>query len=154
MTTSLEKRFWSKVKKQPGCWEWLAAKHDYGYGVIGAGGRGTGILRAHRVSWVLHYGPIPEGMIVLHKCDNPECTNPDHLTLGTHADNVADKISKGRGSSARNGNHGFTKLTLEQVNQIPVLKNQGYSERQIANLFGVRRQTINDIVNQKTWKED
>lgn len=90
----LADRFWEKVRKTDGCWEWLAYTCKFGYGRIG-GVRGQ-VLDAHRVSWELHNGPIPEGICVLHHCDNPPCTNPDHLFLGTLSDNLADMYAKGR----------------------------------------------------------
>ena len=84
---SLEERFWSKVKVQDGCWAWTGAKTQ-GYGVVTLGPRGAGSIRAHRLSYILHKGEIPSGMLVLHQCDNPECTNPDHLMIGDYAENM------------------------------------------------------------------
>ena len=79
----------------PGCWGWIGATSS-GYGRLGRGGRGEGLVYAHRLSWELRNGPIPEGMCVLHRCDNPPCSNPDHLFLGTKADNNRDMSVKGR----------------------------------------------------------
>jgi hypothetical protein len=94
---TLEDRFWPNVQKTSGCWNWIGAEQSKGrgYGTIGKDGK---TLRAHRVSWEMHNGPIPEGLIVCHKCDNPKCVRPEHLFLGTHSDNVADKVAKGRQS--------------------------------------------------------
>src|SRR5690349_13477746 len=85
-------RFWRYVAVTEGCWKWVGGKHEFGYGKIFMSRRGPGrnnqvFLDAHRASWIIHFGPVPEGMCVLHKCDNPECTRPDHLELGTTADN-------------------------------------------------------------------
>lgn len=92
---TLRERFWDKVQTGPGCWAWLAHKNNKGYGMIQPGGKGNKVL-AHRVAWVLLRGPIPEGKNVLHRCDNPQCTNPEHLFLGSHRDNMLDKHAKGR----------------------------------------------------------
>lgn len=92
----LEERFWSKVAvtaNPNNCWEWTAAKTDKGYGRITVEDRQ---LRAHRVSWYLTHNEWPE-LLVLHKCDNSSCVNPNHLFLGSDADNMQDMISKGRG---------------------------------------------------------
>ncbi len=93
--TAIEIRFWDKVVKSDECWEWQGAHDPRGYGFIGAPGGGKNLL-AHRVSWELHNGAIPQGRYVLHRCDNPRCVRPDHLFLGTHADNMADRQAKGR----------------------------------------------------------
>lgn len=92
----LEERFWAKVVIKDGCWAWSGAKVNGGYGVLTIGGRGAGHIRAHRLSFIMHKGEIPAGALVLHKCDNPECTNPDHLELGSHADNSRHISERGR----------------------------------------------------------
>lgn len=90
-------RFWSKVKKGDGCWEWTAAVDRGGYGNFGIDGRTMG---AHRVAWTLaNNREIPEGLCVCHSCDNRACCNPAHLWLGTQLDNVRDMVEKGRGST-------------------------------------------------------
>lgn len=92
----LADRFWPKVQKGEGCWEWIGSRNAAGYGKMTVGGRGAGHVRAHRVSWELANGPVPEGLWVLHTCDNPPCVRPDHLWLGTRLDNMRDCASKGR----------------------------------------------------------
>jgi hypothetical protein len=89
---TVEERFWAKVRKGDGCWEWNAAKR-LGYGKFAYEGK---VIDAHRLSWLLHFGPIPEGMLICHRCDNPPCVRPDHLFLGTRADNTHDMDAKGR----------------------------------------------------------
>lgn len=100
ITKILTERFWLKVTTNPiwngsDCWIWRGACFQKGYGQFWTG-KTKKKIKAHRYSWVLHNGQIPNGFYVLHKCDNMVCVKPSHLFLGTHADNVADKISKGR----------------------------------------------------------
>ena len=94
----LEDRFWSKVLKTESCWLWKGATQGTGYGRIARGKRNEFPKPelAHRMSWELHNGPIPKGLIVLHRCDNPPCVKPSHLFVGTPKDNSDDKCSKGR----------------------------------------------------------
>lgn len=93
MIAAMADRFWSKVQKTDGCWEWQGGHFTHGYGRAWDGERQ---VLAHRLAFVLASGAIPDGMHVLHKCDVPLCVNPEHLFLGTHADNMADCGEKGR----------------------------------------------------------
>lgn len=104
---TVEERFWPKVRERAPnkCWLWQAAKMPAGYGVFSVRGVKQ---RAHRVAYELCVRPIPAGMFVLHRCDTPACVNPLHLFLGTHTDNMRDKIAKGR---AFNGRKARTQLT-------------------------------------------
>jgi hypothetical protein len=102
--TPVEDRFWSKVNKDgpihpllgTACWVWTRARTGFGYGKIGRGLRERRTIDAHRLSWEIHHGPVPPGLHVLHKCDNPPCVRPEHLFTGTRSDNMSDAESKGR----------------------------------------------------------
>jgi hypothetical protein len=156
MHGSLEQRFWPKVSRTGSCWLWTANRTrgrdgSKRYGLIGAGRRGEGTLYAHRVSWEIHNGPVPEGLKVLHTCDNPQCVRPDHLFLGTQADNIADMLAKGRRS--RSGPHPGTgaksKLTDEQLRQLRI-DGTTHTMRQLAEKYGVSSGTVSNILNYVT----
>jgi hypothetical protein len=142
-----EERFWEKVKKSvDGCWTWTAGtSKNFGYGWFRSG---TGEpVHAHRFSWEIHYGPIPENQCVLHSCDNPLCVRPDHLFLGNRTKNAADRDGKGRGRNARGEDHGKAKLTEDDVRAI----RKEYSEgscgyRKLSKQYGVSRQSIQAII--------
>jgi len=152
MRGTLAERFWAKVdKKGPDeCWEWQAAKRD-GYGVIGGEYYGP-ILRAHRVSWDLANGSIPDGLCVLHHCDNPGCVNPRHLFLGTKADNIHDMMSKGRAVYVRGeANGGGGKLTESDVYEIRSFLHADYTQKSIAKIYMVSQTMISHINTGKEW---
>lgn len=94
---TLAERFWEKVDKLGECWVWTAHRNALGYGVFGANRRS---VLAHRMAWTLERGPIPNGLIACHHCDNPACVRPDHIFLGTHRDNAVDMTRKGRHHAA------------------------------------------------------
>lgn len=99
---SIARRFITKVKKTEGCWIWLGSKNRKGYGQISTTRAGQPIT-THRASYQLFIGNIPKGVMVLHKCDNPACVNPAHLSLGTAAENTKDMIERERGWWQKNG---------------------------------------------------
>lgn len=143
-------RFDSKWTPEPfsGCWLWTSTVRGRGYGQFWMNGT---MRTAHRTAWELYRGEIPEGMLLLHRCDTKECVNPDHLFLGTQADNMADMIAKGRGNSPRfiGESHGSAKLTESQVLQI---RSSGGLLREVAVQFNISVQTVSDIRNGKKWK--
>ena len=153
MMGTLAERFWGKVAflgaGPDDCWEWRAAKDSYGYGEISKGAHGSGILRAHRVSWELTNGPIPKGMCILHHCDNPACVNPAHLFLGTIEDNNHDMASKGR--STRGEKSSNARLTEQDVYEIRRMLNRGILQRVVAKKYGVSQRAISDIKTGETW---
>lgn len=131
------------------CIEWTGARNVKGYGARQWRGH---VRRAHRVAWEEANGPIPDGMMVLHRCDNPPCVNVAHLFLGTAADNTADMIAKGRRASVAGEKNAKAKLTLDQVRSIREAHAAGVSNATQARTYGVTRSTIRHIVIGLTWK--
>lgn len=159
-----EYRFWHRVDLSGGsesCWPWTGYRSGSGYGALKRGGR---MVSAHRLMWQLQHGDIPPDMWVLHRCDNPPCVNPAHLFLGTHADNMADMASKGRGGGGtpthknrarhpvrRGERNPRAKLTAVQVAEIRELRMTGLSLRHLAANYGVHNRTIERIVKGDRW---
>lgn len=144
----LEER--SYPEPNSGCVLWTGATMGMGYGAVRTpdGKRG-----AHQVAWQLAKGPIPDGMCVLHKCDVPECINPDHLFLGTKAENNRDRMVKGRNNSCRAEKHGRAKLTWEAVREIRGQLKSGASGKGLAKKYNVDPSVVYDIGHGKIWKE-
>ena len=143
-------RFWAKVEKSDGCWLWAGALTK-GYGQVSIDKRNT---YAHRLSWEIHYGPIPKGLFVCHKCDTPRCVRPDHLFVGTCADNIADMWAKGRakhGALIGSANKA-ARLKESDIPKIKKLSRDGLGVREIAPLFGVSKSTIHNVVSEKWWR--
>jgi len=145
------KRFWKYVTSGPfdECWIWQGGVNTSGYGIMRAGGRSEG---AHRVSWEIHFGPIPDGLQCLHRCDVRNCVNPYHLFLGTHQDNMDDMVSKGRDRQLIGESHHSAKLTASQVIEIRALAAQGAPQPEIAKRFGITQSNVSQIVLYKSWK--
>lgn len=152
--TTLE-RFLKFVNKTETCWLWTASRDPYGYGSFHIG-NGKHTCKAHRAAWILHRGEIPDRMCVCHQCDNPACVNPDHLFLGTHAENIKDMVRKGRvkkWSSNRGERHGMSKLKDEQVIAIRKEYSQGnISTEKLGRKYSVNGGTIAMIVSRRSWK--
>lgn len=145
---SLQERFDAKYTPEPnsGCWLWAACVDKDGYGIIAFGTRGKKKEAAHRVSWEMQNGTIPHGLQVLHRCDNPSCVNPDHLHVGTGAENHADKARRDRSPfGERQGGH---KLTEQQV--IAVLHDER-PQTTIASDYGVSQSAISLIKRGQNW---
>ena len=142
---SVVERFWSKVVKSDGCWEFTGTP-KFRQPAISVG---RVPVLTHRLSWQLHFGDIPKGMCVCHHCDNPRCVRPDHLFLGTQADNMADKTRKGRqtkGEAVYNAH-----LTEQRVRLIRELA-ETIPTHLIAQELGLNYQTTYDVVKFKTWR--
>lgn len=145
-----EERFWRFVdkRKKNGCWEWTGGRSRDGYGLFSVSSRC--FVSAHRFSWALAYGPIPEGMCVLHKCDNRRCVNPSHLFLGTRADNSRDMAVKGRSTSGSRNES--AKLSETDIPVIRSLGKRGWTLRRISERFGVSRTAIWMVLHGLTWR--
>lgn len=177
-TVDIATRLWAKVDKNGPlirddigpCWVWTATKCTSGYGQIKRGGKHGECVPAHRVVWELTYGPIPDGMYVLHKCDNRTCVRPSHLFLGTHLDNMRDMMTKGRGVTAetrgrwvrnawvaypdrmrRGSRSASAKLTDDDVQEIIERRASGEQGIALARIYGVSPSTISRVVCGHHW---
>ena len=152
---TLKERLISHVVKNEvsGCWEWQGSKRS-GYGRMIVGSRKDGTRRsesAHRISYIVHRGEIPDGMEVCHRCDNRCCVNPDHLFIGTHQENMEDRESKGRNKPQSGEKNGRAKLSEADVLRIREKRESGVSFQKLANEYGVHKKTIMDAVSGKNW---
>jgi hypothetical protein len=146
---TLPERFWKRVDKRSDneCWDWKGGTNPrFGYGALGVGHR---TVTAHRVSWRLHFGRIPKGMHVLHKCDRPCCVAPHHLFLGTHAENMRDKEAKGRANQPIGERNSSTKLIPEEVLAI---RSSPDSHKTIAKRFNISPANVCLIKTRRIWK--
>jgi len=135
MAKSLSDRFFNFAVQGSDCWKWTGAKHVFGYGMIrDESGKK---ITASRASWLIHFGEPPAGMYVCHKCDNPECSNPAHLFLGTAKDNSQDMFEKGRGTAA---------LNLRERDAARTLHSMGVSIHKLAHAFGTDRNAIKSAI--------
>ncbi len=175
----VEDRFWEKVDKScpNGCWEWTAKK-KFGYGRFFVNGK---FRQAHRVSYEMIVGPIPDGLCACHKCDNPSCVRPEHIFLGTHAENMRDAVIKGRIPSGdrhilrrhperaargdrsgarmhperlpRGEDNGYSRVTSSQVIAIrAAYASGGVTQRELGERYGITQSNVSAILMRKTWR--
>ena len=146
----LKKLFIGRViMKEVGCWDFKGSRSD-GYCNIKCNNK---TYKAHRVSWMIHVGPIPKGMLVCHKCDLRHCCRPDHLFLGTNADNAKDRDRKGNFVVLRGEKNGMSVLTLDQVKEIKYLIGKGIPASKICKYLKIDNyNAVFDIKRGKTWK--
>lgn len=162
---SIAERLWEKVDRNgptmPGmespCWVFTGTKSDDGYGSISSGGHSGKMLRAHRVAWELENGPIPEGVELCHRCDNPPCCRPSHHFLGTHSENMLDASGKGRlptaprrASKNRGERNGRARLTAQQA---AAIRNDPRNALEAAAAFGISRHTVHAIRQGRIWRD-
>lgn len=169
LVQTVVERFWPKVDRNgpvmPGmatpCWIWTGSSDDRGYGQIRESHKRGHLLKAHRVAYEITNGSIPDGMMVLHRCDNPPCVRADdHLFLGTAADNSRDAARKGRlvfqvhpERCPRGENSSSAKLTTQQVLEIRRLRTDGWTQTKLAEHFGVSQAAIWFLLAGRTWSD-
>ncbi len=149
---TIEERFWEKVDKRGSdeCWLWTASSSQ-GYGRLWNGKRPEG---AHRISFRIHGGEIPDGQHVLHRCDNPPCVNPAHLFVGTSADNMADKVAKGRLRVGSTSGESHPRALLSQLDVLSIREKAHLGSAtwaQMAASLGVSVAAICDVVTRRSW---
>jgi hypothetical protein len=149
---TIKERLFSKVKKHPnGCWVWSGATAA-GYGKIGRK-RPMSPISVHRMSYMIHFGKIKDGLFVLHKCDNKLCVNPDHLFLGTQKDNIRDMRNKNRGTKGEN--HPNSILTMKICRNIRKEYATGKTSLSIlGRKYNICFQHVHDIVKNRIWREE
>lgn len=147
----LPQNFWNKVivGKNNECWNWIGSLVG-GYGHFRCGRK---VKKAHRLSYEEHIGPIPDGFLVMHMCDNPACINPSHLKLGTVFDNNCDRDNKGRHIALKGEDHGMAKNNVAGIKRIRALQRKHATEiNKLAAELDISAVTIRDVMNGKTWR--
>ena len=145
-------RLWRRVTRtiREECWPWNGKVNRGGYGRLGLGGRCGRPILAHRLAWELTHGSVPDGLFVLHTCDNPRCCNPAHLWLGTRGDNNRDREAKGRGRRALGERNGKAKLSRTQV--LEIRRRDKEDRGGLAAEYGVNRSTISHVIARRFWR--
>lgn len=150
VTEKMSRRFNKKmIVSDSGCWDWIGAVDAKGYGRFFIAGE---TRRAHRASYIMHRGIIPSGQIVMHRCDNPGCVNPEHLFVGTYSDNANDMHSKGRGNNPRGERHFKSKLKNKDIPEIKALRKSGMKIKPLAEIYKVGTSTIRAVIKGRSWK--
>ena len=150
------KLFWSRVKKTRSCWFWGGGKFASGYGALRVDGRQ---VRAHRYAYELCYGALLPGFVVCHRCDNPPCVRPDHLFAGSQRDNMRDALLKGRlylppgRKFGRGEAHPAAKLSHAVVVAMRAMYKQGFTQRQLAQLYRVTRSGVAHVIQGNRWED-
>lgn len=146
---------WSKVESagwtvvESGCWEWNGGRTGQAYGAVRIGSRQ---VKVHRASYRHFNGPLPQGLVVRHKCDNPPCMNPDHLELGTHRDNMRDRDLRGRGVQHQGSRNPAAKITEQDVRDIRKEYARGVlTQAMLGEVYGLTQSSVGEIVLRKTW---
>lgn len=148
----MEIRFWRFVDKRASneCWNWIGTKLN-GYGRFSIGSKESGSDGAHRISWRMHNNAeIPDGMVVMHSCDNPSCVNPSHLSLGTYKENTADMIAKGRKRVVSPKGEGNGKSLLNEE-KVRIIKQSNLSHAELARKLGVSPNCVRGVRIGRTW---
>jgi hypothetical protein len=140
------------LKGQPDeCWPWMAYRNESNYGQTRIGGRGSKAVLAHRLSWIVHFGEIPVGMHILHKCDNPPCCNPNHLFMGTNYDNILDRVKKGRSKpwlkNAPREKHPRSKIFSQELKEMIKMRESGGKVVEIARKFNISHEHCSLLIN-------
>lgn len=149
----VEVRFWKYVEETEKCWLWKGAVKPNGYGHFNwrASWKKPIQMGAHRASWIIHFGPIPEGMYVCHKCDVKNCVRPDHLFLGTAVDNMQDCVRKGRIASGDKLPQ--TKLNHQKARFIRGFVKKRGDQTRVSKLLNISRRAVSFVVNGKAWND-
>lgn len=150
-----ETRFWKLVDKSNYCWLWKGTKSRKGYGrfVLSVNGHKQNFVAAHRYSYILEHGSIPNGLMICHKCNNPACVRPDHLYAGTNSDNMQDSIRSGTFPPRYGEHNGISKLSYKIVKEARERYKQGnIGFWRLAKEYGVSKPAMMNAIKGKTWK--
>ncbi len=149
---TLAELLWVNIRRRPtGCWEWVGSLNSDGYGRLRAGNRDGHRWLAHRLAYHLLVEPIPDGLMVRHKCDNPPCCNPSHLELGTNADNMRDRNERDRCCRLYGEARWNASLTDDDVRTVRRMLGQGFTQDEVAATVGTSQATVSAIKLGKRW---